>query len=241
MSRKKLSIIVPCYNESGNITLIIQRFLSVVDADTEVVLVNNGSIDNSAEILQSELAKLDNHPFKVVNIAVNKGYGYGILSGLEAASGSVLAWTHADMQTDPKDVVDAFNLYTSLNEPMAVVKGKRLNRPILDTFLTYGMGLLSSACLKVTLYDVNAQPKVFSQEFYKKFISNQAPYDFSLDLYLVYCAQKHSALYEIPVTFGARLHGESKGGGGSLKNRWKLIKRTVSYIFALRKKVIYPH
>jgi len=233
----KLSIIVPCYNEAENLPFLIRRFFEISKPGIQIVLVDNGSTDNTAQVLLSELLKYETHPFKIVTLQENKGYGYGILSGLEKAEGDVLAWTHADMQTEPYDVIRAFECFSTKEHENWVIKGQRQNRPLLDTFLTWGMTVIASTVLGVPLKDVNAQPKLFHKNFYAKYIRGQAPYDFSLDLFLLYCAQKYGSLETIPVKFCTRLHGESKGGGGSLTNRWKLVKRTYKYIFALRKKI----
>ena len=74
----KLSIIVPCYNESKNIPLILEKFSSVIKRDdVEVLLVNNGSKDNSQEILDILIPK---YPFaRIVKVEVNQGYGFGIV------------------------------------------------------------------------------------------------------------------------------------------------------------------
>jgi hypothetical protein len=78
---------------------------------------------------------------------------------------------------------------------------------------------------------------MFSRKFYEEYLNENAPWDFSLDLYLLYWAKKKNTIYEIPVYFNKRMHGEAKGGG-SFKTRIKLIKRTFKYIFELRKKII---
>lgn len=234
-----LSIIIPCYNEAGNIPLIFTRLRETLDErnDIEIILVDNGSQDTSSAVFAQEMAKGDSR-FRVVTVPVNQGYGYGITQGLEAARGDVLAWTHADMQTDPKDVLTAFDLYRSLPPGKYIVKGKRRNRPMLETVFTFGMQVIASLALNVVLDDVNAQPKLFSRIFYTKHIRDGAPKDFSLDLYLLYQARKNGFdIVTIPVVFAKRQHGEAKGGG-SWKTRIKLIRRTFSYIFQLRRTLI---
>ena len=104
-----LSIVLPCYNEAGNIPSIIDAFYKALpkSIQTEIILVNNGSTDNTKAVLKKSLSRFQKGPFKVINIPKNKGYGHGILSGLDAASGQVLSMTHADMQTPPEDVFKA--------------------------------------------------------------------------------------------------------------------------------------
>jgi len=78
---------------------------------------------------------------------------------------------------------------------------------------------------------------LFSKAFFDT-IEEQAPMDFSLDLYLLYRAKKIGKIESFPVFFAKRVAGEAKGGSGSsFKTRYKLIKRILKYTFDLRKKV----
>ena len=235
---KTLTIIVPCYNESLNIPLIINRFKEAVGQrpGIEVFLVNNGSTDNSAQILSDAIAQKENHLFKVVTIPVNQGYGYGILKGLEEAKSDILAWTHADMQTDPQDVIRGLDLFLKNSNDKTFIKGKRKNRRILEAFFTFGMQIFALFAIKTYLDDINAQPKIFSRKFYQEYLLGKAPHDFSLDLFALLMAKKNNYdLQAFPVFFAKRHAGEAKGGG-SWKTRIKLIKRTVAYILELRKR-----
>jgi dTDP-glucose pyrophosphorylase len=135
----KLSLVIPCYNENENLPLIFKKLENFKNnSQVEVILVNNGSTDASAQTL-NELLK--NYPFKLVTVPVNQGYGFGILEGLKAATGTHLGWTHADMQTDPQDVLIAFE--KALQTPGSLVKGRRKNRNLIDAFFTLGMELFS--------------------------------------------------------------------------------------------------
>lgn len=237
---KKISVVVPCYNEAENIPLIVEKFTTAFAGkkEVEVLLVNNGSTDHSAQVLNETLKDLDDL-FTVVHVPENQGYGYGILSGLEEASGEILGWTHADLQTDPSDVAKAYDLYDfNLNSPLdqeILVKGKRKERRFFESLLTLGMQLFSYFVLKVYIDDINAQPKLFSRRFFENEILGKAPFDFSLDLFLLLKAKKNNVrILEIPVHFGKRLYGEAKGGG-SWKTRIKVIKRTIAFIFELKK------
>lgn len=233
MSDLTLSIVIPCYNEAGNVSLILDRFETCVghQKNVEVICVNNGSTDQTGERLAAEITKRGNPIFKVTTVLQNKGYGYGILAGLKDATGDVMAWSHADMQTDPADVLHAFAEFCKTDMTKTIIKGKRKNRPAIDRFMTWGMQQVTRYYLKTGLDDINAQPKLFSRQFYLDTVKDKAPNDFSLDLYLLYQAKKSGmTIKTIPVVFADRAHGEAKGGGGSWKNRIKLIKRTLNYI-----------
>lgn len=229
----KLSVVVPCYNEEKNIPLILERFGQLIKRDDiEVILVNNGSTDGSAKVLEELLPK---YPFaKTTLVTVNQGYGYGILQGLKECSGEYIGWTHADMQTDPKDILKALHIIEKVKMPV-YVKGNRKGRPFFDTFFTMGMSLFETCYLHKPLYDINAQPNLFPKTFYENW--KNPPYDFSLDLYALYMARvKGLKVIRFPVLFPERIHGESKWNTG-LCAKWKFIKRTIAFSVELKKKI----
>ncbi len=234
-----LSIVLPCYNEQENIPALLERLdaVTISGVRLEIILVNNGSTDNSARILQENLRDRDASVFKVVHVEKNIGYGFGILSGLRAANGDVLAVTHADRQTDPMDILKALSIYQTHQVPNLLVKGFRKNRKASEAVFSYGMGILASLALGTRLTEINAQPKLFSKDFFES-VEASAPHDFSLDLYLLYHAKKRGKIIDFPVFFEKRIAGEAKGGSGSsMKVKWKLMKRSFKYIFELRKQV----
>jgi polyisoprenyl-phosphate glycosyltransferase len=228
----KFSIIIPCYNEEKNIPLIIEKFSEVINSDDiEVIIVNNGSTDNSTDVIAKHIAS--QKLFKLVTIVKNQGYGFGILSGLNAASGEFIGWTHADMQTDPADVIKAFKLIEQNNSADNLyIKGTRKGRGLFDNFFTIGMSLFESIYMQRSLWEINAQPNIFHKSFFKQW--SDAPHDFALDLYAYYKAKKlHLNIIRFPVKFPPRIHGSSKWNN-SLSDKIKFIKRTISFSKALK-------
>ena len=227
----KLSIVVPCYNEEENIPLLLERFGEVVSGkDMEVILVDNGSTDGSAHVLKELLPR---YSFaRTVAVSVNQGYGYGILQGLKECRGEYIGWTHADMQTDPADIMKALEIIEK-ERGLVFVKGNRKGRPLFDVFFTVGMSLFETCYLHERLYDINAQPNIFSKIFYSEW--KEPPFDFSLDLYALYMARKKGLkVVRFPVMFPERIHGESKWNTG-FSAKWKFIKRTVAFSVKLKK------
>ena len=229
----KLSVVIPCYNEAENIPLILDKFNSVIKSeDMEVVLIDNGSKDNTPEVLNNLLPQ---YPFaRTVKVEVNQGYGFGILQGLKEAKGDFIGWTHADMQTDPGDIVKAYHVLVENKWCDKIyVKGSRNGRSLGDRFFTFGMGVFETLYLGKKLFDINAQPNIFSKNFYETW--ENPPYDFSLDLYALYMAGlKGLTVKRIKVEFPPRIHGESHWNTG-FKAKWKFIKRTLDFSVKLKK------
>ena len=233
-----LSVILPCYNESSNIVGIISSIKSALQGrnDVEIILVDNGSTDSTPQVMEQALQGEHNKQFKTLRIEKNIGYGHGIMEGVRIASGEVIAWTHADLQTDPADVLEAYKIFVDHPEyPNCILKGRRVGRNPLDTLFTGGMSILSTLLLREHFSDVNAQPKMFHRNFLEKL--TESPKDFSLDLYLLYQARVHKyQILEHHVNFGKRLYGESKGGG-TLKGKLRLIQRTWKYMIKLKREL----
>ena len=233
------SVIIPCFNEEANLKLLFVKVEKLLEEHpkAEVVLVNNGSKDNSLALMN--LFKMENKHLNIsiCNIKENEGYGHGILEGLKIAKNEILAWTHADLQTDIMDCSLAFKKFSiSKNQENLLIKGYRKNRKLGETILSFGMAIFASLKLNTWLVEINAQPKMFHKNFYNN-IKDNAPKDFSLDLYWVYQYKQKGNIKTIPVSFLPRLAGEAKGGSGSnFKTKIKIIKRTLNYINSLKSK-----
>ena len=229
------SIIIPCYNEEKNLPVLLKRCEEVFfeTENLEIVLVDNGSTDNSSAVLDDLASKFSF--ITIVHVKANKGYGFGILAGLKVAKGEVLGWTHADMQTDLGDVLTGLNFFHETSEVERLfVKGKRYGRPWPDVFFTFCMSIFETFLLKRLMWDINAQPTLFHRSFYLNW--EDPPSDFSLDLYAYYKAKKEKLkIKRFSVLFDERLHGVSSWNIG-LASKYKFIKRTLLYSFSLNKK-----
>ena len=227
----ELSLVVPCYNEAANLPLLLESCGKVAARPgVEVVLVDNGSTDDTPRVLREMLPKYPG--CRSVRVETNRGYGDGILTGLAAAGGDILAWTHADMQTDPQDALRGLELFRNHGRNI-FVKGRRHGRPLADVFFTAGMSLFETLLLARPMWDINAQPTMFTRDFYKTW--KAPPSDFSLDLY-AYC-QAHATglrIHRFPVRFGRRVHGISHWNV-NWKAKWTFIRRTAAFSLRLRK------
>ena len=229
------SIVIPCYNEKDNLSLLVKKFKNVVKGkNIKIILINNGSTDGSEIIIKDLCGK--NSFLSSVDIKKNIGYGYGVVRGLKECATEYIGWTHADLQCRPEDVIESIEIVKDLGFPKNIyVKGTRKGRPIMDTFFTFGMSIFESLYFQKTLFDINAQPNLFHKDFFLKWVS--PPDDFSLDLYSLYLAKKENLVIKrFEVDFPPRIHGESKWNTG-LKSKLKFIKRTLSYSSKLKKEL----
>lgn len=232
----RFSLVIPSYNEEANLPLLVGRCREVyTDPAHEVVLVDNGSTDGTPELLPRLLE--GQSIVRSVRVAKNQGYGFGILQGLRAANGEVLGWTHADMQTDPRDALRALECFDRAAEPERLfVKGRRTGRPLGDVVFTVGMSVFETALLQKLLWDINAQPTVFPRSFFETW-GDDAPSDFSLDLYAYYRARQAGFRVErFPVVFGERAHGSSHWNV-DWQAKVKFIRRTMDFSFGLRRRL----
>lgn len=231
----KLTVVIPCYNEELNIPLILNHFASAINrSDVQLLLVDNGSTDGSAAVLAETVPKFSFA--RTHRVPVNQGYGYGILEGLAAVESEFMGWTHADMQTDPADILKGFALLEQGGDGRNVyIKGLRHGRSIGQNVFTCGMSVFETCLLGVPLWDINAQPNLFHRSFYEGW--KDPPHDFSLDLYALYQAHKRGMMIKrFDVKFPPRQHGESKWNT-SAAARMKFIKRTVDFSFQLKKRL----
>ena len=229
----ELSIVIPCFNEKSNIHEIVKQIDLIntknTDLKIEFILVNNGSTDGTLEKL---LFLQKDHNFKIIDLK-NKGYGGGILAGVNKANSNIIAWTHGDLQCDLNDIIIPYKKYRELlNSEKCLIKGKRINRKFFDVFFSMSMAIITSILFVKKFNEINAQPKIFHKNLIKYFLN--PPKDFSLDLFILYISKINNyKIIEFPVIYKKRLAGVSKGGD-SLNGKIKLTFRALKYIIGLR-------
>ncbi|MBI0477182.1 glycosyltransferase family 2 protein [Sphingomonas sp. MA1305] len=230
----RLSLVIPCYNEARNLPALIERCGALIadDPAIEVILVDNGSNDSTPAVLADLLAP--GGQIRSIRVERNQGYGHGILSGLRAAEGEILAWTHADQQTDPVDARQGLDFFrVAANPERLFVKGRRYGRPLVDTLFTTGMSVFETLLTRRRMSDINAQPTMFHRSQFAAW--RDPPDDFALDLYAYWQARDLGCVVRrFPVLFGPRAFGTSHWNTG-MKARMKFVRRTLAFSFALKR------
>ncbi len=124
--KKKLSVIIPIYNEEGNIPAIFERLNTVVskmDVEPEFLFVNDGSRDNSIALIKALAAK--NTFVKYIDFSRNFGHQVAVSAGLDKASGDAIVIIDADLQDPPELIIEMFN---KMQNGFDVVYAKRRAR-----------------------------------------------------------------------------------------------------------------
>lgn len=229
----KYSVILPCYNEAENLLRILELYKAILlPEDSELIIVNNGSTDNTAKFLEENIL---NYSFaRFITVPINKGYGYGIIQGLKESKGVWIGWSHADLQTDPSDVARAINICEGkTKDELIYVKGKRLGRKWNDRIFSRGLEFFVRIVLRSKLYEINAQPNFFNRKLFEK--AKFTPDHWGLDLYFYYLAVNSGYNFErISVSFHKRISGKSKWNTG-IFSKFVFSFKMLKYCFEIRK------
>lgn len=134
----KLSFVVPCYNEEGNIKLFYDDVVNSFkknNYDIEIIFINDGSKDNTINELK-KLVKLKDFTIKIINFSRNFGKEAGIYAGLQNSTGDYTVLIDADMQQPPHLVLDMLKIVEE-NEEIDIVayyQEKRIENKTLSFF-----------------------------------------------------------------------------------------------------------
>jgi len=234
-----LSLIIPCYDEEKNVPLIVERIKRTLPKGMrmELILVDNGSSDNTNKLIRGYARK---YSFvKLVEVKKNKGYGFGVISGLNKAKGEFLSFTHGDMQTDPYDAIIAYQLMKKqIDQKKCLVKGVREKRPFNEKILEVSVSIIDSVIMRRPMWDVFAVPSLFHRDFWKLVV--HPPLDHPFDIHLYYLAKKMGfKIIRFPVIFPKRMHGKSHWNKG-LHAKWNFLKMIVRDSLKI-KKIVKNH
>jgi glycosyltransferase involved in cell wall biosynthesis len=178
----KLSIIIPVYNEEKTLDILVNKvkIADVLGLEKEIVLVDDGSKDNSPEMLRkySEQAGI-----KAIFMTKNSGKGYAVRKGMDTATGDIFIIQDADLEYNPDDYPRL--LKPLLDKESQVVYGSRFKSKkghLKDNKFTYFLHWVGNASLTFitnTLYfthltDMETCYKAFTKEAYRKILPLRA-------------------------------------------------------------------
>jgi glycosyltransferase involved in cell wall biosynthesis len=205
----RLSVIMPVFNEESTVLASIQRVLNK-DFVREIVVVNDGSSDGTAE----RLASLVDPRVTVVTHVVNQGKGAGIRSAVAIVKGPYVAIQDADLEYDPADLG---RLLEPLDAGHAdVVYGSRFltgdARRVLFFWHSVGnkfLTLVSNMATNINLTDMETCYKVFRVEFIQSITIEEDRFGFEPEI-TVKMAKAGARIYEVGISYSGRGYTEGK-------------------------------
>lgn len=99
----RISVVMPAYNEAGAIDKVLRQTQELTNCQAEIIVVDDGSTDNTAEVAENAGAKVIRHPY-------NKGNGAAVKTGTLTATGDIIVFLDPDGQHDPGDIVPMVRL-----------------------------------------------------------------------------------------------------------------------------------
>lgn len=213
----KYSIIIPAYNEGARLGAALDSVLSHAansNWDTEVIVVDDGSRDNTAELVHS---RADSNPgLRLVKNPGNRGKGYSVRNGMLHAQGEILLFTDADLSAP---VEQASKLFAAIEGGADVAIGSRWLQPdtqthrqsLLRQFYGRTFNLLLQILLGLKFKDTQCGFKAFSRTAAQKLFAMQTIDGWGFDAELLYLAGRLGmGVKEVPVLWsdvaGTRIH-----------------------------------
>ena len=202
----KTSVVVPVYNEEGNLPELLRRLAAVMDATAEpyeLVFVDDGSRDGSLAILKQAAAERPDR-VRVLELARNFGQHQAILAAFESVTGDAVVTLDADLQNPPEEIP---KLLAKLREGHDVVGGVRQNRQ--DTFArrlaSAVVNRVTVAITRMRITDFGCMLRAYSRDVVEEINRCDESSTFIPALAQSFARRPT----EIPVVHAPRRHGES--------------------------------
>ncbi len=241
---KKLSIIMPCYNEKATIDKIIQEIMDVQLGSTkkEIIIVDDGSKDGTREILKKIAQK--NKAIRLIFQETNQGKGAALKKGILASSGDVVVIQDADLEYDPQEYIRL--LYPIERGHADVVYGSRFiggephriiyfRNQLANKFLTF----LSNTFTGLNLTDMETCYKMMRGDLARRLARQLQAKRFGFEPEITArVAKSKAAVYEIGISYYGRTKEEGKKIG--MKDGLKAIYEIIYFNLTVHKDDTHP-
>lgn len=209
MAHPELSIVVPAYNESARIENALKRILSCVQEqgwNAEVLVVDDGSTDNTAAIVQRWMEKHSN--LHLIQNPGNRGKGYSVRNGLLQAAGEIVMFTDADLSAPMEE---AERLFSAIRNGADVAIGSRwldrarqtIHQPLYRQFFGRCFNWITRTVMGLPFKDTQCGFKAFKRTAAQVIFRLQTIERWGFDPEILFIARKLGyEIREVPVTWG---------------------------------------
>ncbi|RME75040.1 MAG: glycosyltransferase family 2 protein [Planctomycetota bacterium] len=219
----KLTILIPVYNEErtiANLLDIIQKVELIENIQKEIIIVNDGSTDNTESVIQDYQNQNPELGIRYIPMEKNQGKGAAIRRGLEEATGEFVIIQDADLEYDPRE-------YNILIKPIVdgfadVVYGSRFmgGRPHRILFFWHSIGnkiltFISNMFSDLNLTDMETGFKVIRTEYLRKINLQERSFGFEPEVTAKLAKIPGIRIYEVGISYYGRTYAEGK------KINWK--------------------
>lgn len=236
MKIKKLSIIIPVYNEERTIQVLLRNIYTLTltqNIEKEIIIVNDCSLDQSKKEIEQFVNK---HKDLVVLISldhqINLGKGACIRTGIKEATGEYIIIQDADLELNPNEI--NLLLEPVLNDEADIVYGSRfLNQPkklknesFLNRMANKGLTKINNLISGVSLTDMQTCYKLFPTKVAKQLVLKENRFAFDPEVTVKLAKIKHLRWKEVPITYLPRKHSEGKkiGWNDGFRALYSIIK-----------------
>jgi glycosyltransferase involved in cell wall biosynthesis len=206
--KTRVSIIIPAFNEEGNIKALLDQFQEVIvkaGNDWEVIVVDDGSTDKTAE--RARDAAIRFHWLKVISYPHNRGLTAALETGFQQARGSIFVFYPADLQYHPQDIPKMINRIDRGADIVTGWKQGSYNKRLVS----YIYNKLCRMLFKLKVHDLNSV-KAFKKEVLDRVILRRDWHRFMV----VLAAEAGCVVDEVKVNVYPRYSGKSKFGTGRI-------------------------
>ena len=207
-----ISILIPSFNEEKTILNILNRISKTIDSSInyEVVIINDGSTDNTLKLLEQN----KNLYNQLITYERNYGKGNAIKKGLEASKGKYIFFQDADLEYDPIDI-NKFTKLINRFEPDLII-GSRLNyseytrsHNILNKFGNKLITLIFNLFYNTTFTDIYSCYACFKKDLLNEKNLKTKGFEQHAEI-LCKVIKKGKKFYEVPISYNGRTHDEGK-------------------------------